>query len=247
MPETANVREQQGDQGSPGSTARGAADIRRPKASGWPASYAEAVEASVETPRKLDGEKATRIVAAMRAGVAKRGAAGSTFDVVAREAGVSRGLLHYYFGSKERLLVEVVRQDCDARIAALEEALAGADSVDGVVAVLVASLKDFVWGEGGEQALVYEMISVSHHSEEVRAEVGELYRRWRAHLAESLREKEAAGVVKLDADPEAVASVIFALGDGMGLQLSSDANWAGAGEALDLGAAAVRRLLDARG
>jgi AcrR family transcriptional regulator len=203
------------------------------------------VEASVDTPRKLDGEKATRIVAAMRASVAKRGAAGSTFDVVAREAGVSRGLLHYYFGSKERLLVEVVRQDCDARIAALEQALAGADSVDGIVAVLVASLEDFVWGESAEQALVYEMISASHHSEEIRAELGELYRRWRAHLAASLREKEAAGVVRLDADPEAVASVIFALGDGMGLQLSADASWSGSADALALGVATVRRMLGA--
>ena len=44
----------------------------------------------------------------MRASVGARGAAGSTFDHVAREAGVSRGLLHYYFGTKERLLVEVV-------------------------------------------------------------------------------------------------------------------------------------------
>ena len=52
------------------------------------------VEATLEAPRKLDGEKAQRIVAAMRASVGTRGAAGSTFDVVAREAGVSRGLLH---------------------------------------------------------------------------------------------------------------------------------------------------------
>ena len=76
------------------------------------------MEASALDRRKLDGERAQRIVSAMRASVGARGAAGSTFDVVAREAGVSRGLLHYYFGSKERLLVEVVRRDCDARIAA---------------------------------------------------------------------------------------------------------------------------------
>lgn len=55
---------------------------------------------------------------AMRSSVATRGAAASTFDHVAREAGVSRGLLHYYFGSKERPLV--VRRDCDAGVAALE-------------------------------------------------------------------------------------------------------------------------------
>ena len=61
------------------------------------------------TQRELSGEKATRIVEAMRSSVARRGISGSTFEHVAREAGVSRGLLHYYFGTKEALLVEVVR------------------------------------------------------------------------------------------------------------------------------------------
>src|SRR6059058_2885767 len=65
------------------------------------------------TERALAGDKAARIVDAMRQSVARRGSAGSTFDHVAREAGVSRGLLHYYFGSKEQLLVEVVRHDSD--------------------------------------------------------------------------------------------------------------------------------------
>ena len=57
--------------------------------------------------RTLTSDKAERIVEAMRSSVARRGVAGSTFDHVAREAGVSRGLLHYYFGTKERLLAEL--------------------------------------------------------------------------------------------------------------------------------------------
>src|SRR5689334_11349390 len=94
-----------------------------------PPSMVPAMEAAA-TDRALPGEKAGRIVAAMRASVADRGVAGSTFDHVAREAGVSRGLLHYYFGSKERLLVEVVRHDCDVRMGVLEEQLAGARDAD---------------------------------------------------------------------------------------------------------------------
>src|SRR6266511_2260198 len=98
----------------------------------------EAPRSSVGTQRKREGEKAQRIIAAMRASVGTRGAAGSTFDHVAREAGVSRGLLHYYFGSKERLLVEVARHDCEVRIKAMAERLAEADSVDGIVDPLVS-------------------------------------------------------------------------------------------------------------
>jgi len=166
--------------------------------------------------------------------------------VVAREAGVSRGLLHYYFGSKERLLVEVVRRDCDERIAALEHALARAGSVDEIVLALVASLEAFVQGEPGVQAVLYEMVSASRHSEEIRMELAELYRRWRALLAGALRDKECEGVVTLDADPESVASVLFALGDGLGLQLSSDPSWSSQG-ALEVGARTARRLLGAQG
>ena len=203
------------------------------------------MNASAVTARKLEGEKAQRIVAAMRASVGSRGAAASTFDVVAREAGVSRGLLHYYFGSKERLLVEVVREDCDQRIAALGDALARAGSVDEIVAALVASLEAFVEGEPGSQAVLYEMLSASRRSEEIRVELAELYRRWRELLAGALRAKESEGVVKLDAEPDAVASILFGLGDGMGLQLSSDPGWASE-EALALGMRTARRLLGER-
>ncbi len=131
-------------------------------------------------PRKLDGEKAGRIVAAMRESVGARGAAGSTFDVVAREAGVSRGLLHYYFGSKERLMVEVVRRDCDARVAELEDAAWSRPPRSTRSSRRWSRTLDaFVQGEPGTQAVIYEMLSASHHSEEIRAEMAELYRTWR--------------------------------------------------------------------
>jgi len=201
------------------------------------------MEASLAPARKLEGEKAQRIVEAMRSSVGKRGAAGSTFDVVAREAGVSRGLLHYYFGSKERLMVEVVRSDCDARVAALEENLATATSADEFVAFLVQTLDAFLSDEAG-QAVLYEMLSASRRSEEIRAELAELYRRWRAQLADALRDKQQEGVVVLDAEPEAVAALLFALGDGMGLQVISDPEWNSA-PAFELGIETARSLLGA--
>jgi AcrR family transcriptional regulator len=183
------------------------------------------VEAGTTSERQLSGDKAARIVAAMRASVAERGIAGSTFDQVARAAGVSRGLLHYYFGTKERLLIEVVRHDCEVRIQAMDERIARAGTVDEIIDALVASLQEFIEGEPGSQAVTYEMLSASRRSEDIRAELAELYRRWRAHLAESLRAKEREGVVRLQGDPEAVASMLFALGDGFGIQVVSDPDW----------------------
>jgi AcrR family transcriptional regulator len=198
----------------------------------------------VAAPKRLDSEKAQRIIEAMRASVGRRGAAGSTFDHVAREAGVSRGLLHYYFGSKEQLLVEVVRHDCEDRIHAMDERIARATDVDGIIAALVVGLEEFIEGEPGSQAVIYEMLSASRHSEEIRSELAELYRRWRVHLADALRAKEREGVVTLQGDPESVASMLFALGDGFGIQVLSDPDW-DRQAAFELGVRIARQLLRA--
>jgi AcrR family transcriptional regulator len=197
-----------------------------------------------EAPRRLEGEKAQRIIAAMRASVAARGAAGATFDHVAREAGVSRGLLHYYFGSKERLLVEVVRADCEVRIQRIERQLSGATSVDEIIAALVSSAVEFIDDEPAGSVAICELVAASRTSEEIRAELAELYRRWREHLAAALRQKQREGVVTLRAEPEAVASLLFALGDGFGLQVSADAEW-DREPTLALGAQTARHLLGA--
>jgi BetI-type transcriptional repressor, C-terminal len=114
--------------------------------------------------------------------------------------------------------------------------------VDEIVEALVASLQEFIEGEPGSQAVIYEMLSASRRSEDIRAELAELYRRWRAHLAESLRAKEREGVVHLQGDPESVASMLFALGDGFGIQVVSDPDW-DREAAFGLGIMIARRLL----
>ena len=195
-----------------------------------------------EPDRKLDSEKARRIVAAMAATVARNGVAGATFDTVAQEAGVSRGLLHYYFGSKERLLVEVCRRDCDMRIAALEKQLEGARSPQEVVDGLMSQLREFLGGDPVAQALLYEMLSVSRRSDEVRSELAELYRRWRAAVADALREKERAGLIEPRGEPEAIASMLFALGDGVIIQMLADPDWDSAAT-LEMGQRTARFLL----
>src|SRR5829696_2500544 len=101
------------------------------------------------TGRQLSGEKAQRIVDAMRTCVGSRGATGATFDHVAREAGVSRGLLHYYFGTKERLLVEVVRRDCDLRMERLSASAGTAGGPDALLGALGDALLE-LFGESPE-------------------------------------------------------------------------------------------------
>ena len=176
----------------------------------------------MEAAAALSGDKAQRIVDAMRASVAARGAAGSTFDHVAREAGVSRGLLHYYFGTKERLLVEVVRRDSDLRLAALDEAIAAAQSADDLLHVLVRSLEELVARDPAFVALHFELFTSSRRTPEIAAELAALHRRIREHVAEQLEAKRAEGVIAMGADAEAVVTVLLSLADGLALRMLAD-------------------------
>src|SRR5687768_14936239 len=176
------------------------------------------MEAATTPKRALDGEKAQRIVDAMRATVGERGATGATFDHVAREAGVSRGLLHYYFGTKERLLVEVVRRDCDIRMQLIAAAMADAKSDDEDIDGLVRSLKDLVDNDPGFIAMIFEVFTSSRHNEELAVELRELMRRIRVHLAELLEAKRDENVISLHTDADAIAVVLFSLADGLALR-----------------------------
>jgi AcrR family transcriptional regulator len=192
--------------------------------------------------RELSGEKAQRIVDAMRESVASRGAAASTFEQVAGEAGVSRGLLHYYFGTKERLLVEVVRRDTEIRVARLDEALEKAKTADDVLAVLVSSLTDMIENDPGFFLILYELFSAGRRNPDIAHEVGQLFDRTRSHVAEVFEAKEKEGVLSLQQDADAIVSFLFAVGDGFALQALSDPG-RDIGAALAAGTFAARHLI----
>jgi AcrR family transcriptional regulator len=202
----------------------------------------EAATKEAAKERQLSGEKAQRIVDAMRDSVARRGAAGSTFEHVAREAGVSRGLLHYYFGTKERLLIEVVRRDSDLRIERLDEMLGEAETADAVLDVLVKSLTDLIDNDPGFFLLLYELFSAGRRKPEIQHEVGQLFEATRSHVAKVLRRKEEEGILSLRFDAEAVVAYLLAVADGFALQALSDPS-RDITPALTAGAASARYLL----
>jgi AcrR family transcriptional regulator len=181
---------------------------------------------------ELPGEKAARIVEAMRASVAVRGIAGSTFDHVAREAGVSRGLLHYYFQTKERLLVEVVRRESQVRGQLLDQAVAGARNGDDLIDALVRSFEDLMADGSSGVVMFYELLTLAQRNAEIATELEGLARTLRLQLADALRRGSASGVFEIRGEPNDVASFLLVLADGVMIRRMSE-------PALD-----VRRLMD---
>jgi AcrR family transcriptional regulator len=60
--------------------------------------------------RDQDGETERRILDAARRVFIRRGSGGARMQEIAEEAGVNQALLHYYFGSKDGLSLEVFRE-----------------------------------------------------------------------------------------------------------------------------------------
>jgi AcrR family transcriptional regulator len=172
--------------------------------------------------RSLSGEKAQRIVEAMRRSVARHGAAGSTFDHVSREAGVSRGLLHYYFGTKEQLLVEAVRRDCELRMEMLERQLAGERTADGFIGLMAQNLQQTVREDPDFVTLLFELFTLARRNAEVAVEYAGLIRRTREQVAELLATAQREGVLRLHAEPEVVSEILFSLGDGFALRMLTE-------------------------
>jgi AcrR family transcriptional regulator len=172
--------------------------------------------------RSLSGEKAKRIIDAMRRSVARRGTAGSTFDRVSREAGVSRGLLHYYFGTKEQLLVEAVRRDCELRLERLELQLSTAKTADDFIGLMAQNLQDTLRDDPDFVTLVFELFTLSRRNADIAVEYAGLMRRTREQVASMLALAQGEGILHLHAEPEAVAEILFSLGDGFALRMLTE-------------------------
>jgi AcrR family transcriptional regulator len=169
--------------------------------------------------RSLSSEKALRIVEAMRTSVARRGTAGSTFDHVSREAGVSRGLLHYYFGTKEQLLVEAVRRDCELRMELLERQLSTAKTAADFIDLMAQNLRDTVREDPDLVILLFELFTLSRRNTDIAAEYAGLISRTREQVAALLANAQREKILHLHAEPEAVADVLFSIADGFALRM----------------------------
>ena len=117
--------------------------------------------------RSRDKDTEQQILDAARTVFLRRGTAGARMQEIAREAGVNQALLHYYFGSKERLSAAVFQQIASRIFPALVQTLAADISLDEKIDALTGVYLDnlsqnpFVPG--------YLISELHHHPERVRA------------------------------------------------------------------------------
>jgi AcrR family transcriptional regulator len=195
-----------------------------------------------ERERRLRTEQAQRIVAAARRLVAERGIERSHVVDIANEAGVARGLVTYYFGTKDRLLGEVLEADAQVRLQRLHELVGAAGTLDELLTGMGATLGDFMSPEHGAHLAMQELGSLALRNDEIRARQARVRATYRVALAEILIDKERAGIITLRDRADHIAAVIIALGQGIATEAIADPDWDRTG-AVRYAQAVVRGLL----
>lgn len=174
--------------------------------------------------QRIDSDTGRRILTIARALVAERGVDGTHIVEIARRAGIARGLVNYYFGSKSRLLGEVLDADAAERLERLRECTATAQTLDELVRGLGSLVDDYLRPDRGRLAL-QELATLALHDDDIAERLARSRARYRAELAEILVDREQAGVVQLQGEPAAVAAMFVAIGQGIITEQLADATW----------------------
>jgi AcrR family transcriptional regulator len=185
--------------------------------------------------------KARQILEAARIVLARRGFAGTTVSLVATEAGVSRGLLHYYFKNKEDLLARVIDENMAASVVLVQDLLARSHSAVEIADRLVDAMQQLFQNDPDFFNLFFEAWAVARQSPTVEAELQSLYGQFRRAIQTGLQTAIDRGDILPVIPVEGLSAVLTSIIDGLGLQLitetallSDDRLWDAAHQAIRL-------------
>jgi AcrR family transcriptional regulator len=132
---------------------------------------------------------------------------------VAAEAGLNHGLVHYYFGSVENLLVRVLERFTD-RLIARQRAMYADPAVP--FAEKWRTAMRYLDADREYQKVWYELQALSWNRPELRERVGHVHDEWRTVLVEALAEpRERYGIpIPL----EALVTLVITFNEGIILE-----------------------------
>lgn len=160
---------------------------------------------------------AQRLLEGARRVLERSGYSSLTLDAVAREAGETKSLIRYHFGSKQGLLVALVDwllhtyTEDQQRVA---EVLDGDDRVHQLSQSLIPMVLDTA-----SNRLFFDVISHAVQDPEMRGRAAGLFTLWRQLTVSALLSSQAEGVPKR---VMTLASMTIAVADGLALQVLAD-------------------------
>ncbi|GAC1333170.1 MAG: TetR/AcrR family transcriptional regulator [Candidatus Dormibacteria bacterium] len=165
-------------------------------------------------------DKVQRIVEAAASVMRREGYAGTSMKDIAREAGIAQGLIHYYFSSKDDLVMAVLRQACAEMLAETQAAFQSSTGgpLERITPTLAAARersqhRPEMW------RLFFELLPLSFNNPRLRAQFQEVYAKIVAGTLEMIEEVNRQVPVPLPVNAEYFARVITATIDGLAVQV----------------------------
>lgn len=150
--------------------------------------------------------------------ICERGFSETRISDVAKRAGVSSALVIYYFGTRDRLLVDALRYSEESFYEAAEQMLAEVSSLRDRLSLLiqwtcVPEGKNEIPGAWG---LWFDLWAQAFRHDEVKAGRVELDARWRRMIVDAVESADLGS----DVDPRMFALEFSALLDGLSIQVA---------------------------
>jgi len=166
--------------------------------------------------------KAQKILDAVRTILAQKGYMGTTISLVAKEAGVSRGLLHYYFKNKDEMLTRVIKDNMEISITMISSVFDQYHTPQGYAKGITKLLRGVMENDPDFFNLFFEGFAVARHSRIVNRELTILYAKFRKALETCLKKAKEQKIINPSLPVEALAAIITGIIDGMGLQILTE-------------------------
>ncbi len=169
---------------------------------------------------KKSAISASQIVAAATRVIARKGYARTSLNDIAREAGMSKGAVHYHFPTKEALVSKVLETACDAVAERTKDAWqrGGHDPFE----ALRASVRE-LWrartARSDEVAVVADLLAQALHDESLRPQLAGYYRFASSQTTQHLVTVLASFGLRPRVSPELIPRLLLGLLDGLVMQV----------------------------
>lgn len=200
---------------------------------------------AAERERRIALPEAQRLIATARRLIAKHGVAALRIRGLAEAAGLTTTAPLYYFGTKARMLIEILRADHDDRLDGLRARLEPCFTREELVDATHLTLRTFLDERTlrGAHELEVEITFLAITDPETAAIRAQFRHEYRDVLARLLGDKQRAGVVRLSAHATVVAGLVISLAQGFAVEISASPGWRPA-EAIDHARVLIARLLE---
>ncbi len=162
-------------------------------------------------------DKKQRIISAVQELLVENGYTATTINQIARKAGISRGLMHYYFKNKEDMVIEALRSAIQTSISQGKELFVTAQDLASLSAGITELIKQLVLENPGFFRLLFEGWSASLQSSLIKKEIAFLYQQFIDIFKEGLDFLINRQIISVEIDPEQTALLLTSLFDGLGM------------------------------